>query len=149
MGKVLRLLTNLNNVQAEVLQKKPIDLGLLKQTDNIDLGELQSAYQTFFEEYQSYLSSVNNGFLLKKKTYLLKDLDYLQKQQQQLTTEKTIEQRDFTLATQEFNMHKKLADGHVETQAEFRQEESKYLAKRSPLVQTESSIIGAKAKRCT
>ena len=140
-GKVLNLLTNLNQVQKEVLLDSPINLALLKQTDDIQLGELQNAYQTFFEEYQAYLSSINNGFLLKKKTYLLKDLDYLQKQQQQLTKEKSIEERDDTLAAQEFNMHKKLEEGHVETQAEFRQEESKYLAKKSPLIQTEASIL--------
>ena len=140
--KVLSLLTNLKQLQLQVLSNQPLNIKLLNQEDDIQLGELQSAYQTFFEEYLSYISSVNNGFLLKKKNYLQKDLANLTKQQQQLFSEKTIEQRDLILAQQEFDMHKKLVDGKVETQAEFRQEESKYLAKKSPLVQTEASIIG-------
>lgn len=68
------------------------------------------------------------------------DLTNLSKEQQQLLNEKSIEQRDFSLAQQEFDMHKKLQEGKVETQAEFRQEESKYLAKKSPLDSVRESL---------
>ncbi len=139
--KIITLLTNLKQIQQQVLQNKPINSSLFNQADNLQFGELQSAYQTFFQEYLAYLSSVNNGFLIKKKAYLLKDLSSLNQQQQQLTTEKNIEQRDYSLATDEYEMHKKLTQEKVETQAELRQEESKYLAKKSPLIQTESNII--------
>lgn len=139
--KVLDLLVTLKKIQQYVLNNKLLNTEPLNQEDDVRLGELQSSYQIFFAEYLSYISSVNNGFLLTKKSYLQKDLIYLGKQQQQLFTEKNIEQRDLALAQQEFEMHKKLEEGHVETLAEFRQEESKYLAKKSPLVQTETSII--------
>ncbi len=114
---------------------------MFNEADNIQFGELQSAYQTFFQEYLAYKSSVNDGFLVKKKSYLQKDLSFLAKQQQQLNAEKTIQQRDFDLSAQEYAMHKKLEQEKVETPAELRQEESKYLAKKSTLVQTESAII--------
>lgn len=140
-NKILNLLTNLEQLQQQVLENQPLNIKLLSQADNIQLGELQSAYQTFYEEYLAFLSSINNGFLRKKKSYLKKDLINLTKQQQQLYNEKSIEERDFTLAQQEFDMHKTLQDGKVESKAEYRKEESNYLAKKSPLVQTESSII--------
>lgn len=114
---------------------------LFNQSENIQFGEMQSAYQVFFEQYLTYKSSINEGFLLKKKDYLQKDLSFLSKQQQQLSAQKTIQQKDFKLAEDEYTMHKKLEQEKVETPAEFRQEESKYLAKKSALVQTESAII--------
>ena len=132
-AKVLTLLTNLKELQRDVLQNKPFNDRLFNEADNIQFGELQSAYQTFFQEYLAYKSSINNGFLVKKKAYLQKDLTYLAKQQDQLNAEKTIQQKDFSLAGEEYEMHKKLTQQKVETSAELRQEESKYLAKKSPL----------------
>jgi multidrug efflux pump subunit AcrA (membrane-fusion protein) len=140
-NKVLTLLANLKALQLQVLQNKPISSALFNQADNIQFGELQSGYQVFFQEYLAYKSSVNNGFLLQKRAYLQKDLNYLSQQQQQLKTQKNIEQKDYNLASDEYEMHKKLAEEKVETSAEFRQEESKLLAKKSPLVQTESALI--------
>ena len=139
--KVLSLLNNLKQLQIQALQNKPLNNLLLNQADNIQFGELQSGYQAFFQEYVAYRSSVDNGFLVKKKAYLQKDLTYLTKQQQQLNEEKAIQQKDLGLAGEEYEMHKKLNQQKVETAAEFRQEESKYLAKKSPLVQTEASMI--------
>jgi len=139
--KVLTLLINLKEIQSQVLQNKPINSALFNEADNLQFGELQTAYQTFFQEYLAYKSSIDNGFLLKKKTYLLKDLENISQQQQQLNIQKNIGQRDFNLANDEYEMHKKLAQQKVETVAELRQEESKYLAKKTPLVQTESALI--------
>ncbi|MDB5158323.1 MAG: hypothetical protein JWR50_3030, partial [Mucilaginibacter sp.] len=139
--KILSLLANLIQLQSELLQNEPLNLSLINENSDVQLGEIQSAYQTFFSEYLAYVSSVNNGFLLKKKTSLQKDLYYLKQQQQQLSVQKSIEQRDFVLAEQEYLMNKKLRDEKVETEAEFRKAESNYLAKKSPIIQTESSII--------
>jgi len=139
--KVLSLLTNLKSLQQQVLQNKPIDANLFNEADNIQFGELQSAYQQFYQEYLVYKSSVNNGFLIQKRAYLEKDLSYLSAQQQQLKAEKSIDQKDFDIENDAYAMHKKLEEQKVETPAELRQEESKLLSKKSPLVQTESSLI--------
>lgn len=142
--KVLSLLFNLKQLQLQILQNKPLNISLINEDNNLQLGEIQTAYQTFFTEYLTYLSSINNGFLLKKESSLQNDLQYLSQQQQQLGVQKTIEQRDYALAEQEYLMNKKLRDEKVETDAEFRKAESSYLAKKSPIVQTESSIINGK-----
>lgn len=140
-AKVLALLANLKTLQSEILQNKPVSRIIFNETDNVEYGELQTAYQAFFQEYLNYRSSVENGFLVKKKTYLEKDLAYLAQQRQQLDAQKAIQQKDLNLAGDEYEMHKKLAQQKVETTAELRQEESKYLAKKSPLVQTEAALI--------
>jgi len=140
-ARVLLMLSNLKQLQQQVLQSKPIDNVIFNQADNIQLGELQSAYQTFFQEYLAYKSSVNNGFLVKKKGYLERDLTSLTQQQEQLKVQKSLQQKDLKIASDEYEMHKKLADQRVETKREFTDAESKYLSKQSSVVQTESAII--------
>ena len=139
--RVLALLASIKLLQLQVTQNKPLNNLVISQASNTQLGELQAAYQAFSQEYLAYKSTIDNGFLIKKKAYLQKDLSNLSAQQQQLNSQKTIEQRDFSLTNDEYEMHKKLAQQKVETKAELRQEESKYLAKKASLLQTESAII--------
>jgi len=139
--KVLVLLTNFKQLQQQVLQNQPLNKELLSQDYDIHLGELQSAYQTFFDEYLTYSSSVNNGFLLKKRSFLQKDLVALAKQQQQLHAQKVIQERDSALAEQTFTVDKRLLQEKAETPSQFRLDESQYLAKKAPLLQTETSLI--------
>lgn len=140
-NKVLALLIKLKNLQQQVLQNRPFNSLLFNETDNTQFGELQSAYQTFFQACISYKAAINDGFLVKKKTFLQKDLSLLSNQQQQLKAANTVQQKDLNIAAVEFAMHKKLEEEKVETPAELRQQESKYLAKKNILYQTESAII--------
>ncbi|AMR32035.1 secretion protein HlyD [Mucilaginibacter sp. PAMC 26640] len=139
--QVLNLLANLKLMQAQLSQRKPIDERLFNNARNNELGELQAAYQSFFQSYLSYRSTVSDGFLLKKRTYLEKDITALTSQTRQLQAEKDLQQRDLKLAEEEYGMHQKLTQQKVETPAELRQQESKYLAKKSPLMQTDAAII--------
>ena len=141
--KIWRLAANLKGLQTQVLQNKPVSQVLFSQSDNIQLGELQSAYQTFYQEYLNYKSAVTDGFYLKKRTFLQNDLLALTQQTQQLNQQKQIQQRNFAIANDDYQMHKKLEKEKVETPAELRQQESKYLAQKEPLVQTESALITA------
>jgi multidrug efflux pump subunit AcrA (membrane-fusion protein) len=134
---------DLKVLQIQVLQNKPLNSVVFNQADNVQFGELQSSYQVFFQSYLTYRSSINNGFYVKKKTYLQKDLSDLTKQEKQLIAGKAIQQRNFSLANDEYEMHKKLEKQKVETPAELRQQEAKYLAQKSPLIQTESALITA------
>lgn len=141
--KIWRLAASLKGLQTQVLENKPVSTVLFSQSDNIQLGELQSAYQTFYQEYLNYKSAVTDGFYLKKRTFLQNDLLALTQQTQQLNQQKQIQQRNFAIADDDYQMHKKLEKEKVETPAELRQQESKYLAQKEPLVQTESALITA------
>ncbi|PWK77663.1 HlyD family secretion protein [Mucilaginibacter oryzae] len=142
--RVLQLLKNLEQMQQDAIQNKPLTTYLPTGENNMQLGELQSAYQTFFIEYLNYLSSVNSGFFIKKRKYLEGNLASITQQQQQLLVKKKIEQRDSALAQQNYDAARKLFNEKVETKAEFRQAESQYLSKKSPLIQTETSLINGK-----
>ncbi|MDB5007352.1 MAG: hypothetical protein JWP45_1745 [Mucilaginibacter sp.] len=141
--EVIALMVNLKLTQKQVQLNKSIAGAFFNQSDNPQLGELQASYQTFFQEYLLYRSSVENGFYLKKKFYLQRDLADLSKQTHQLNAEKAVQQQDFNLAEDEYRMHQKLTLQKVETTAELRQEESKYLSKKSPLIQTDASLAAA------
>ncbi|MDB5141218.1 MAG: hypothetical protein JWR12_3134 [Mucilaginibacter sp.] len=141
--EVIALMANLKLTQKQIQLNKSIAGAFFNQSDNPQLGELQASYQTFFQEYLLYRSSVENGFYLKKKFYLQRDLADLSKQTHQLNAEKAVQQQDFNLAEDEYRMHQKLTLQKVETTAELRQEESKYLSKKSPLIQTDASLATA------
>ncbi|MBS1529229.1 MAG: HlyD family efflux transporter periplasmic adaptor subunit [Bacteroidetes bacterium] len=142
-ARVLALLDKLTALQKEIQPNSNTTVNFLDKTDDSQLGELQSAYQTFYQEYLSYKSSVENGFYVKKRAYLDKDLSDLAKQEQQLNVQKAIQQRDNDLAEQEFHIYQKLVQQKAGTPSELRDQESKYLAKKSQLVQTDASLVNA------
>ncbi|QEC80532.1 HlyD family efflux transporter periplasmic adaptor subunit [Mucilaginibacter ginsenosidivorax] len=141
--QIMHLTQNLTKLQDDIATGKLINNSLFTQANSAALGELQAAYQTFYQDFITYQSAVNNGFYLKKKTYLEKDLADINRQTGQLQQSKAIQQRNFKLADDEYTMHKKLADQKVETQSELRQQEAKFLAQKSPLIQTESALVAA------
>ncbi|MFA6087771.1 HlyD family secretion protein [Mucilaginibacter sp.] len=141
--KVLLLLTRLKQMQKQVGLNQPIDKSFFNNADNNELGELQASYQSFSQAYLTYKSSVEDGFLLKKRAYLQKDVSALSQQASQLQSEKVLQQRDFKLAEEEYSMHKKLEQQKVETPAELRQQESKYLSRKAPMLQTDAALINA------
>jgi multidrug efflux pump subunit AcrA (membrane-fusion protein) len=142
-AEVLSLLTGLKKLHDQMLAGNLLDKAFFNKANDNELGELQGAYQTFIQSYINYSASVENGFLVKKRAYLLQDVDGLSKQTNQLQAEKKLQQRDADLAEEEYNMHKKLEKQKVETPAELRQQESKYIARKAPLLQTDASLISA------
>ncbi|MFD0793408.1 HlyD family secretion protein [Mucilaginibacter litoreus] len=140
---VLTLIAKLQLVQKQLNNGQPLDKSVFALAGNGELGELQPAYQSFTQSYITYNSTIENGFLVKKRIYLQKDNESLNQQISQLKAERELQQRDFKLAQEEYDMHKKLAQQKVETPAELRQQESKYIARKSPLLQTDASLITA------
>jgi multidrug efflux pump subunit AcrA (membrane-fusion protein) len=85
---VTQLLVKLEKMQQEAIRNTTLTISLPADENSMQLGELQSAYQTFYSEYLSYLSSVNSGFLIKKRRYLEGNLTALADQQVQLQNKK-------------------------------------------------------------
>ena len=141
--EVVDLLNNLKVLQKGLSLDNSAIVKYFDNTVNSRLGELQASYQTFYQEYLSYKSSVENGFYIKQKSYLEKDLSDLRKQEIQLQIQTTIQKRDFDLAEQQFRIYQRLFQQKVATSSELRTEESKYLAKKNQLAQTNSGLITA------
>jgi multidrug efflux pump subunit AcrA (membrane-fusion protein) len=142
--QVIKLMTNLRVLLHKVYLGESIKNIHLNQEDGVELGELQTSYHTFFENYLLYRSSIEGGFYLESKSFLKKDLAFLKRQQEQFSEIKKIQQRDLNIAQTEYDMHKELMNKKVETSSEFRQQESRLLSKKYPLAQTESNFIASK-----
>ncbi|PAW94403.1 hypothetical protein CKK33_13250 [Mucilaginibacter sp. MD40] len=143
--QVLQLLSALKQLQQLFGMGKVVVKSYFSTQESYNqLGELQSAFQTFNQSLLSYTTTVQSGFLLKKRDYLNKDIQSLAQQITQLNSERDLQQRDAGLAEEEFKMHRKLADQKVETPSELRQQESKYIARKAPLIQTQAALISAR-----
>jgi multidrug efflux pump subunit AcrA (membrane-fusion protein) len=143
--QVLQMLKGLQEIQQQMLNDKVPESDFFDHANNTHLGELQSAYETFFDAYIAYKATLNDGYYLKMRAYLQNELKNLQQQKNQFGAQKQIQQRDSALAEAELAAHKELTEQLVESRSELRQEESKYLAKRQPLIMTESSILSSDA----
>jgi len=141
--EVIQLLKNLSKLQQQFASGKPVDHIFFNDPDNNHLGEIQIGYQNFIQAFIGYKASVQHGFLLQKRLYLIGDIEGLKQQTAHLQAEKQLQQRDADLAKEEYEMHQKLAKQKVEAPAELRMQESKYIARKSPLIQTEYSLITA------
>lgn len=140
--QVLMLLEKLNSLKTHFSLNREIPTNaLLEAPAHLQLGELQSSYQLFYEAYLLYKANVYDGINIQKRGYLRRQLTYITFQKKHLLEQKEIHERDFKLAQDEYIVHKILADKNVETTMELRQQESKLLAKKSPLAQTETSIL--------
>ncbi|MEN0053139.1 MAG: secretion protein HlyD [Mucilaginibacter sp.] len=142
--QVLKLLTSLKRLQQQFTNEKVAFADFFTDQRYDQLGELQTAFETFSQSFLAYNTTVQRGFLVKKRSYLVNDINSLNQQTAQLNNERVLQQRDVTLAEEDYKVHSKLAEQKVETPAELRQQESKYLSKKSPLIQTDAALITAK-----
>lgn len=140
---VLSLISSLKDLQKRFSDGQSIEKIAFTANDKYKLGELQPAYQTFAQSLLSYQSAIKNGVFLKKKKYLENDLRNIQETKIQLLNQKTVEQQDLKIAAEDYEMNKKLEEEHVETPAELRTAESKYLSKKTPVIQINSDIINS------
>jgi HlyD family secretion protein len=108
-----------------------------------DLGELQTGYQLFQNEFLQTKQTLTNGYYQAKRNALNKDLQYLSSlknntyQQQQLSAE------DQQLLEKEYKAYEKLAEEKVIAPLELNQYKSKLLAKEQSLKQTGSQITNS------
>ena len=104
------------------------------------LGELQSSYQLFQNEFLQTKQTLASGYYQKKRNALSTDLQYLSSlknntyQQQQLSLE------DQRLLEKEYKAYEKLAEEKVIAPLELSQYKSKLLAKEQSLKQSGSQI---------
>jgi multidrug efflux pump subunit AcrA (membrane-fusion protein) len=106
-----------------------------------NLGEIQPAYQIFDQAQTQYFAFKRQGFYDKRKTLLQKDLADLQRLATNLEEQKVIQQEDFKISENEYQVQKKLAEQKVIAPLELKREESKFIAKKLPLKNLESSLI--------
>lgn len=118
---------------------------LLDAPHNLDLGELQGPYQTFYSAYTNYQSAIKGGLYLQQKNYLIKEMDYEKQQQKRLREQEVLYEKDYRLAQKEHQAYSILAEKKVISPMEMQKQESILLSKQQPLQQISSSILASQS----
>jgi len=138
---VLKLLFDLKTLQQKLRATSVAELKWINSPSSIQLGELQASYESFYQAYLLFKASSAQGFNLKKKGFLSQDLKSISLQKKQLMAQKALQDKDYDLADKEYTIHEELNRQKVETTVELRREESKLIAKKFPLEQTEAALL--------
>jgi HlyD family secretion protein len=111
------------------------------KVENLSIGELQSAYQNFYQQYLQYISTQEGGYYVNRKKYLEGDLKEIGRLKDQIIAQQSIQEKEFVNIEQEFNAYSKLYKKGVISNSEFKQQENKYLSGKYPLQQSITSLI--------
>lgn len=105
------------------------------------LGELQSGFQTFYQQFDQLKTVLAGGYLIKKRQLLLEDVTDLKAMEAMLIEQRDLQQRDFQLANQEFKVQERLFKEEIIPVLEYNREKAKLLARELPLKNLSSSLI--------
>lgn len=139
--QVLRLLEKLVKLRKEV----DTSFFLLDAPHDLDLGELQGAYQTFYGAYINYQSAIKGGLYLQQKDYLIREMDYERQQQKRLREQEALYEKDYQLAKKEHDAYRVLSEKKVISPMEMQRQESILLSKQQPLQQISSNILSSQS----
>lgn len=111
----------------------------------LNLGELQSAYQNFYQQYLQYVSAQNGGYYLNRKQFLERDLKDIEKLKVQIIEQQNIQKKEFANVEHEFEAYKILYQKNMVSISEYKQQENKYLSGNYPLQQSATALLNNNA----
>jgi multidrug resistance efflux pump len=106
-----------------------------------ELGELQQPFQTFMQSFISFRDFISNGFYLRKRTMLQTDLNNMARLNAILKEQQILLEKDLALSKQTFEANESLAKDKVISALDYRNEQSKLIAKQLSLPQIKSAIV--------
>lgn len=105
------------------------------------LGELQQSHQAFMQGYVSFKDYLSTGFYVAKKQMLGRDLSNTKKLLAILQQQKTLQQQDLAITTENYNVHDTLHNETLITDIEYRSQKSQLINKKMSIPQVNASII--------
>lgn len=139
--QLLQLLTEIRN-ESDVDTEK---LNELTSPTNLKLGELQGAYQNFYQSYLSYRSVKDGGISLKRRKILEQEMANIQQQSVLARESYNLQSKEIELAKEEFEKYKILAERKVISPMELQKQEALLLAKLQALPQSQNTILSNQA----
>ena len=145
--EVIMLSSNVDSIQ-QLLDNNTTEL-LHRYFENplTQLGELQSAYQTFAQSFFTFKNYLSNGFYLHKKNMLATDIANIKRLHSNLFSQKGLTEQDLGLSEKTFAANQSLKDDSVISALEYRNEKSKLINKQSTIPQINSSIINNESQQ--
>jgi multidrug resistance efflux pump len=105
------------------------------------LGTTQSAYQTFISAHIKVCAYLKNGMYTQREKLLKQELDNLNELNNYLADQEGIYKEDYLISQEDFKAKEYLHKEKVIPLLEYKQEQSKLLAKRIPIDNIRSSIV--------
>lgn len=106
-----------------------------------NLGDVQTTYQDFQKIYVQTLALFSDGYYQQKQNFLKSDIIELTHLAQNLKNQSIILNQDAALQEKEFRMNQSLYKQNIIAPVDLNKEESKLLAKKIPLKNSETSLI--------
>jgi multidrug efflux pump subunit AcrA (membrane-fusion protein) len=118
------------------------------QQENLkELGELQQPFQTFVQSFISFRGFINNGFYLRKRTMLQIDFNNMTRLNTILKEQQVLLEKDLSLSKQTFDANESLAKNKLISALDYRNEQSKLIAKQLSLPQIKSAIVTSESQQ--
>ncbi|MGM9476849.1 HlyD family secretion protein [Pedobacter sp. GSP4] len=108
---------------------------------NLNLGELQASYQSFYQQYLQYQSTQKNGYYMNRLDFLSRDLNDINALKSQIKKQQKIQMLEYANQETEYKAYQKLFKNKVISRSEFTQQENKFLSAKYPLQQTEMAML--------
>lgn len=138
---VLRLSRELNKAYVIVSKGSLENIGQLQLSNYNQLGELQTAYQTFEQNRIQLQAYLTNGFYSKKRQLLQEEIIDLQALADNLRQQHQIQAHDIELSKEDYKIQQRLYSENAIARLDIVREESKNNARQLPYQQTASAII--------
>jgi len=135
-----QIITTTQNKTCNVLIEKPLPA-------LYNLGELQTNYQLFQNEWEEARQTLKNGYYGKKRNALQKDLQYLASIKNNTYQQHNLVEQDRQLQKREFDAYDSLAKDKVIAPLELNQYKSKLIARDQILKQIDVEVINANVNR--
>lgn len=146
-NEVITLSEMLDSLSAKISGNRTNQVPDFLSTNYNNLGELQTAYQTFSQSLQEFSNYLQNGFYLRKKNMLAGDMNYLQRLHAEQLNQKTLIAQDLSLTDSTFQANQTLKEQKVISAFDYRTEKSKLISKQLTLPQINSSIISNESQQ--
>ena len=137
--QVISLLENLKELRKKDMSLT--DLHSVISPINLNLGELQGSYESFYLSYINYQAIQEGGIYQKRKDILEQEVNYVNDQKHLIQRRYGLQARELQLAEDEYERFKQLADKKIISLHELQQKEAILLSKRQALPSMENMII--------
>jgi HlyD family secretion protein len=149
---VMQLKSNLDSILWNVSQNKTDQIinyfpNYSNQHYLNELGELQQSVQAFMQSFVNFRDYISNGFYLRKRLMLLTDMNNIIKLHAILEEQLSLLDKDLALSKQTFDANESLAKDKVISALDYRNEQSKLIAKQMSLPQLKSAIVSNESQQ--
>lgn len=139
-GQVLRLAKSIEEIASEVGQMHWATMQVFATTPYTKLGEIQNDFQTFNQEVTKLKAFLTGGFYLQKRKLLIEDQNDLLSMEKIISEQLALQNRDYELAKEEFQIQERLHQNKVISLVEFKHEKAKLISREIPVKNLAASL---------